>query len=98
MPVQNSAHLTLRLNSLKSEGVPYNGHRTKAHGGGSDDGAEQDADNGIKNPSRYGNSNRVVHKCEDEVLLDDALAEPFGIHFLLVFGACTSCMDTQGIC
>jgi hypothetical protein len=62
---------SLKLNYLKSEGVPYNGHRTEAHGGCSDD--------GIKNPSRHRIPNRVVNKCKEEVLLI-ALAEPFGIH------------------
>jgi hypothetical protein len=39
-----------------------------------------------------------VNKWEEEVLLDVALAEPIGICVCLVFGACTSFMDTQGIC
>ena len=62
----------LQLEVAEAEGVGDYADGTEAHGGGGEDGAEQDAEEGVEDAGGDGDSEGVVDEGEEKILADVA--------------------------
>src|SRR5437762_93379 len=73
----------LQLQFSQAQRVCNYRNRAEAHGGGGDDGAEEDSEERIQDAGRKGNAQRVVDEGKEQVLADVAhsdLAQAAGAH------------------
>src|ERR1022692_3703445 len=73
-PARHALELSwkLKVDTAEAQGVGDHRYGTEAHGGGGEDGAEQQTEKWIENSGRNGNADRVVGECEEQILADVA--------------------------